>query len=242
LGRFLSVDPVGANTGNGLNFNRYWYANDNPYVFTDPDGRYGRGTGWDKGTWATFNHAQQNAASRAEQAATKLDQAIASGKDVAATSAGKAFESTFGKGTATVANMTTMSANYKAMAAVLNNRDTNKGAANATTDMKKVPGADASDRSTTPEATPHGTQDVWVNTSHGDFANPAALTSDTEHESTHGALGFSDTVTQNGTQISAYKDGNPAQMQAFMDLPTSSPAQAMTNPDTVVAGSITLTQ
>jgi len=39
IGRFLSVDPVTANSGTGANFNRYWYANDNPYRFTDPDGR-----------------------------------------------------------------------------------------------------------------------------------------------------------------------------------------------------------
>lgn len=39
IGRFLSVDPVSA-TSVGGNFNRYWYANNNPYKFTDPDGRY----------------------------------------------------------------------------------------------------------------------------------------------------------------------------------------------------------
>lgn len=39
LGRFLSVDPVTANANTGANFNRYWYANNNPYRFTDPDGR-----------------------------------------------------------------------------------------------------------------------------------------------------------------------------------------------------------
>jgi hypothetical protein len=38
IGRFLSVDPVTA-TSVGGNFNRYWYANDNPYRFIDPDGR-----------------------------------------------------------------------------------------------------------------------------------------------------------------------------------------------------------
>lgn len=37
--RFLSVDPVQANQRPGQNFNRYWYANNNPYKFTDPDGR-----------------------------------------------------------------------------------------------------------------------------------------------------------------------------------------------------------
>lgn len=37
--RFVSVDPVQANPNNGQNFNRYYYANNNPYRFTDPDGR-----------------------------------------------------------------------------------------------------------------------------------------------------------------------------------------------------------
>ncbi len=36
--RFWSVDPVTVDSAGG-NFNRYWYANDNPYRFTDPDGR-----------------------------------------------------------------------------------------------------------------------------------------------------------------------------------------------------------
>ncbi|MGY0799873.1 RHS repeat-associated core domain-containing protein [Lysobacter sp. A286] len=39
LGRFLSVDPVTANPKTGSNFNRYWYANNNPYANKDPDGR-----------------------------------------------------------------------------------------------------------------------------------------------------------------------------------------------------------
>lgn len=39
IGRFLSVDPVTADGATGANFNRYWYGNNNPYRFTDPDGR-----------------------------------------------------------------------------------------------------------------------------------------------------------------------------------------------------------
>jgi RHS repeat-associated protein len=39
IGRFLSVDPVTADSGTGANFNRYWYANNSPYRFVDPDGR-----------------------------------------------------------------------------------------------------------------------------------------------------------------------------------------------------------
>ena len=39
IGRFLSVDPVTAIDGGPDHFNRYDYAYNNPYKFTDPDGR-----------------------------------------------------------------------------------------------------------------------------------------------------------------------------------------------------------
>ncbi len=39
VGRFLSVDPVTAYSNPVGAFNRYWYANNNPYRFMDPDGR-----------------------------------------------------------------------------------------------------------------------------------------------------------------------------------------------------------
>uniref|UniRef100_UPI001BC93ED0 RHS repeat-associated core domain-containing protein n=10 Tax=Gammaproteobacteria TaxID=1236 RepID=UPI001BC93ED0 len=35
--RFLSVDPMPVDTTSGANVNRYWYAANNPYRFTDPD-------------------------------------------------------------------------------------------------------------------------------------------------------------------------------------------------------------
>lgn len=38
-GRFLSVDPVVADAKTGRSFNRYAYAENNPYRYTDPDGR-----------------------------------------------------------------------------------------------------------------------------------------------------------------------------------------------------------
>jgi RHS repeat-associated protein len=38
IGRFLSIDPVGPGNTAG-NFNRYWYANNNPVGMWDPDGR-----------------------------------------------------------------------------------------------------------------------------------------------------------------------------------------------------------
>lgn len=38
IGRFYSNDPEGFSTDNPMMFNRYAYANNNPYKFTDPDG------------------------------------------------------------------------------------------------------------------------------------------------------------------------------------------------------------
>jgi RHS repeat-associated protein len=40
IGRFLSTDPMMADPNNGWNFNRYNYAANNPYKYTDPDGRW----------------------------------------------------------------------------------------------------------------------------------------------------------------------------------------------------------
>ncbi len=37
--KFLSADPVKTNPNTGANFNRYSYASNNPFLFTDPDGR-----------------------------------------------------------------------------------------------------------------------------------------------------------------------------------------------------------
>lgn len=39
LGRFMGVDPVDFQVDNLHSFNRYTYANNNPYKYVDPDGR-----------------------------------------------------------------------------------------------------------------------------------------------------------------------------------------------------------
>ena len=40
IGRFMGVDPVGFQENNIHSFNRYAYANNNPYKFVDPSGKY----------------------------------------------------------------------------------------------------------------------------------------------------------------------------------------------------------
>ena len=62
IGRFLSVDPVTAYDKPLTNSNRYAYANNNPYSFTDPDGRQSVGEMIDEKAMA--------AASRGDNAAT----------------------------------------------------------------------------------------------------------------------------------------------------------------------------
>lgn len=41
VGRFMAVDPVSFSEGNIHSFNRYAYANNNPYKYVDPDGEAG---------------------------------------------------------------------------------------------------------------------------------------------------------------------------------------------------------
>lgn len=40
IARFLSVDPIPVNVGNAFSFNRFAYANNNPYKYVDPDGQF----------------------------------------------------------------------------------------------------------------------------------------------------------------------------------------------------------
>ena len=40
LGRFMGVDPAGVDESNVHSFNRYAYANNNPYTYVDPDGEF----------------------------------------------------------------------------------------------------------------------------------------------------------------------------------------------------------
>jgi len=46
VGRFLVIDPVGVSPDNIHSFNRYGYANQNPYGFVDPDGRDSQEAEW----------------------------------------------------------------------------------------------------------------------------------------------------------------------------------------------------
>lgn len=50
VGRFMGIDPAGIAPGNLHSFNRYAYANNNPYRYVDPDGRNAFSTGYQEAT------------------------------------------------------------------------------------------------------------------------------------------------------------------------------------------------
>lgn len=67
--RFLSVDPKPPKAGNTFGFNRYTYANNNPVINIDPDGRYACGSK-DQGVCAQidgFVHTMNTALSHLNQ-------------------------------------------------------------------------------------------------------------------------------------------------------------------------------
>ena len=74
IGRFLSMDPAAANAG--PRFNRYSYANNGPYRFTDPDGRYAcdgtRCDQFDKGVAKTNRMIDAMPAGAAKDAAREI--------------------------------------------------------------------------------------------------------------------------------------------------------------------------
>jgi RHS repeat-associated protein len=47
IGRFLAIDSAGFDEANPQSFNRYAYANNNPYRYVDPDGEVPLDTVWD---------------------------------------------------------------------------------------------------------------------------------------------------------------------------------------------------
>jgi RHS repeat-associated protein len=63
IGRFTGIDPVGFLEWNPVSFNRYAYANNNPYRFIDPDGRQSQDASCDE--VCEYDQQRQRAASGA---------------------------------------------------------------------------------------------------------------------------------------------------------------------------------
>lgn len=226
IGRFLSVDPVAGSATSGANFNRYWYGNDNPYRFIDPDGRLARGSGFTDKEWKRFDSAQQRAAGNLEKAAGKITRALETGKGLKGVT--RAFERSFGKGSGTVENMAKVASDMGAMAGALRDTGPNAIPANGMT-TSQINAAYGGNHVGTLAAVPtSGPAQVIVNTSHADFGNAGRLSWAAGHETAHVVLGYKDTLF-NGAK--GYKYGSPDQRESFEDFPS---AQRLTNPDHIM--------
>ena len=77
IGRFLSIDPITAYSNPVGAFNRYWYANNNPYKFTDPDGRQSWSNTGTANSWPAVQQACGGASSCEQEVAGNLAKAEA---------------------------------------------------------------------------------------------------------------------------------------------------------------------
>lgn len=222
LGRFMGIDPIGFTDVNPSSFNRYVYANNNPYKYIDPDGTYARGTGFTDAQWKRFDRAQGSAADMLVETANRIDSALASGEKLKRLT--RQFERKFGDGTATPQNMRSLAADFRAMAVAL--QDTGPGGyvANGMNAQQWAAagfGTDAAASATRPG------QRMNVNLDHPDFQDSYRLKLIVGHEAAHN-IG-----KQHGTLngVSAYRFGDPAHRRAYRDLADASPTEALHNPD-----------
>ena len=72
IGRFYSNDPVGYVNGNVHSFNRYAYANNNPYSYVDPDGNHAESF-WDAASLSIGLTSLYNNVSQGNWGAAGLD-------------------------------------------------------------------------------------------------------------------------------------------------------------------------
>ena len=99
--RFLSVDPVTAYSNPIGAFNRYWYANNNPYRFKDPDGRKcSSADGKDSCTFDEFKSTKGEIITREAALGGKLSQLLGRGGQVLRAEAGMTAKYTAAKAVA----------------------------------------------------------------------------------------------------------------------------------------------
>jgi RHS repeat-associated protein len=199
LGRFLQPDPKQFAAGD---YNLYRYCHNDPVNRSDPDGLYGRGDGFSDDQWKRFDRAQQDAASKIEKAAAKMDTKI--------------FEKVFGKGSATRENLSRVSHTMQKMAAALRDDGSKGYIANAT--HAWAIHARGMNENTMGHTKVNGTM-IRINVDHPLYGNNFRLGWTAGHESGHDA-GLRDEAYKHQTEL--YRGLTPAQAlrnaDSYMDF------------------------
>lgn len=209
IGRFYSNDPVGFTASNPMMFNRYAYANNNPYKFVDPDGMYARGSGWKDEDWNKFDAAQKQTASDMSKTATSLRNEATGLKEGQTNANGYS-----------ASELNSMAGRLEQAATALNDNGSKGYFANAVSSFDN----------------PHqygdavfGGKIITMSTEHYSFqdSNPARLQWNIGHEALHNA-GMAHPIFQGSTP---YRYGDFFQQKSFENLPAN---LRSTNPDYVL--------
>ena len=206
IGRFYSNDPVGFLADNVHSFGRYTYVNNNPYKYVDPDGKYGRGSGWTDEKWKKFDSAQKALGEKMASASESLTSQAAGLQEGESTSDGYS-----------ASDLTSMASSLDKGLAAINNNGTGGHFANAESMKGNLAGTGVI-----------GGKTITMNTSHANFGNNQSTKFTIGHESLHNAglthpkhIGFV-----------PYRFGSFGQRMSYKNLPKH---KQVTNPDHVMS-------
>ena len=230
ISRFISIDPADFSSDDLQSFGRYQYVNNNPLRFTDPDGRYKRGDGFNARQWRAFSVAQRSAAGHAERAVRQIDEQITRLRDPNQKLSGgfkSRWEKIFGNESATAVNLTAVKDRYARLATVLRDNGALDYIANSKSSTEWA-GLKLGARALAAASTPGKVMNV--NEAHTSAGNKSLLSDAIFHEAAHN-IGEEHALVKG---VIAYKAGTDQQVEAYKQLPTENPAGALRNPDSLV--------
>lgn len=196
-------------------------------LFIDPDGRYGRGSGFSNKEWRDFNSAQRMAAAKLERAAALLDGALETGRGMDTVT--RAFEQSFGD--ATPERMAEVSSTIKSMIGALRDDGSGGFVAHMLNEAEMNQRFDGDSKNTAAGVPDNNRFELLVNRDHPTLLSPENYSWVVGHESAHGVgvVGHA----QVGEHL-AYRLGSVEQAEAFRILPTVNPSAAIRNPDSIM--------